>query len=51
MHGLESFTNLQEDDLDVAVAALDDRAVSSRVGEMWPEVSLAQAVDPGPSDT
>jgi hypothetical protein len=47
---LDVYADLFDDDLDAIAAALNDRAVSSSVGEMWSEVSLQQAAGQKPSD-
>lgn len=41
---LDVYADLFDDDLDAVAAALNDRAVSSSVGEMWAEVRLDDAV-------
>ena len=53
---LDVYADLFDDDLDAVAAALNDRAVSSSVGEIWAEVSpdqaaqAAQAAREGSSD-
>jgi len=47
---LDVYADLFDDDLDAVAAALNDRAVSSSVGEIWAEVSPDQAAREGSSD-
>jgi len=47
---LDVYADLFDDDLDAVAAALNDRAVSSSVAEIWAEVSPDQAAREGSSD-
>jgi hypothetical protein len=48
---LDVYADLFDDDLDAVAAALNDRAVSSSVGEMWAEVSLDHVAHDEQSNT